>query len=265
MHVTFLQTTNIFFQFLWRDTYIYLKKTKAYLINYALIFPAIFSISIAYLQANIFFGPEQTRLGTIIFSGSCIIPLIVVAFHLTFELLFDLEHNRFVDYQISILSPRLVLFERILFASLFTFFVMIPFYPMAKLFAGSAIDMSNTSWVSLFGILYLGALCASSYHQLAACIINESQIVMFWVRVNFILIMFGGFWIPLQTMQDYSPALGYLVRLNPLLYLTEGIRQAIIGGEQFLSLAHCAGALFGFSVVFTILSWYFFKKRVDHI
>ncbi len=260
-----MQTIHVFLQFLWRDVYVNIKKLKPKFINYTLVFPAIFGIGFAYLQGNIFFGPGNERLSTILFAGTCLSPIIILAFELTFELLFDLESNRAIDYQITILNPRLILLERILFASFFVFLVSIPYFPMAKLMFGATIDTSNTSWPSLFVILYLGALCCSAYHQLAACILKQNQITMFWVRINHILIMFGGLWVPLQAMHTYSPVLGYLARLNPIIYLSEGIKQAVVGGKEFLPLAHCAIALFVFSIIFIVLSWHFFKKRVDHI
>ena len=260
-----MQTIHVFLQFLWRDIYVNVKKLKPQFINYALLFPALFGISFAYLQGNVFFGPGNAHLSTIFFAGTCIAPIIILAFQFTFDLLFDLEGNRAIDYQITILNPRLILLERVLFASFFVFFVSIPYFPMAKLMLGATIDTSNTSWLSLFFILYLGALCCSAYHQFAACVLRQNQITMFWVRVNHILIAFGGLWIPLHVMHTYSPVLGYLARLNPIIYLSEGIKQAIVGGKEFLPLAHCAIALCVFSVIFIVLSWHFFKKRVDHI
>jgi len=260
-----LQTLCIFFQFFRRDLYVNLKQIKHNLINYALIYPASFGINFAYFQSNIFFGANNEHLGTIIFAGTCIIPIVILTSHFTLALLFDLENDRYIDYQITILHPRFVILERILFSSIYTFMISIPYFPVAKLMLGSAIDTTHTSWPCLFLMLYLGTLCCSTYQQLAACLLKQNQITMFWVRVNHVLIMLGGFWIPLHTVRSYSPFLSYLTQLNPLIYLSEGMRQAIVGGEQFLSITHCAIALLIFSGIFTILTWHVFKKRVDHI
>lgn len=258
------QTTQIFLQFLYRDFYVHVKQLPAHIINYSIIYPAMYIFAFAFLQTQIYFH-GQTQVGATVFAGTCLIPLIVMAFHITFDLLFDLEKNRHIDYQMMALNPRLILVEQILFSSMFTFFIMIPFFPLARIFASSYIDLSNVSWSPLFLILYLGSLCVSAYHKLAAILLTVETISMFWTRVNHILLVLGGFWIPLHIVSSFSPTLGFLLRFNPIVYLTEGLRQSIIGGSQFLPLAQCVAALLVLSVIFTLLSFHFFKKRVDHL
>lgn len=260
----FMRNAHLFLQFLYRDFYVQKQQLINHVINYSIIYPIIYIFSFAYLQTQIYFH-GQTHIGAMVFSGTCMVPLLVMTFHITFDLLFDLEKNHHTDFQIMAGNPRLLLTEQILFSSLFTFFIMAPFFLLAKVFASSFIDLSNIHWPSLFLILYLGALCFSAYHKLAAVMLTVKKISMFWTRVNYVLLVLGGFWIPLHIMREFSPVLGNLVRLNPILYLTEGLRQSIIGGSQFLPLVQCASALFVLSVIFTLLSFHFFKKRVDHI
>jgi len=258
------RNTQVFITFLQRDFYVQKPQLINHFINYSLIFPALYMFCFAYLQTQIYFH-GQTQMGAIVFTGTCLVPLLVMTSHISFDLLFDLEKNHHTNYQITALAPQLLLIEQILFSSIFTFCIMTPFFPLAKIFASSFIDLSNIHWSSLFLILYLGSLCFSAYHKLAATIITVKKISMFWTRVNFILLQLGGFWIPLTIIQSFSPTLGFLVRLNPIVYLTEGLRQSIIGGSKFLPLAQCASALAVLSIIFTLLSFHFFKKRVDHI
>ena len=75
----------------------------------------------------------------------------------------------------------------------------------------------------------------------------------------------GGFWAPLYIVQQSSTLLGYIVYLNPIIYLTEGLRRALLGDSAFLPVGVCVFALFGFSVLFTLLTFHFFKKKTDHI
>jgi hypothetical protein len=260
----YIRNIQVFIQFFCRDFYVQKQQLATHAINYSIIYPALYIFTFAYLQTQIYFH-GQTQIGAIVFAGTCLVPLLVMTFHITFDLLFDLEKNHHTDYQIMALDPRLLLIEQIIFSSLFTFLIMMPFFPLARIFASSFIDLSNIHWPSLFFILYLGSLCFSAYHKLAATILTIKKISMFWTRVNYILLVLGGFWIPLHIITKFSPTLGFLVRLNPILYLTEGLRQSIIGGSQFLPLAQCAAALFTLSIIFTLLSFHFFKKRIDHI
>src|SRR3989337_2669199 len=251
-----LQTIQVCIQFFYRDFYVQIRQLPAHIINYSIIYPTMYIFAFAFLQTHIYFH-GQTQVGAVVFAGTCLVPLMVMAFHITFDLLFDLEKNRHIDYQMTALDPRLILVEQILFSSFFTFFIMIPFFPLARIFASSYIDLSNISWSSLFLILYLGSLCASAYHKLAAILLTVEKISMFWTRVNHILLVLGGFWIPLHIIREFSPTLGFLLRFNPIVYLTEGLRQSIVGGSQFLPLAQCASALFVLSIIFTLLSFHF--------
>jgi ABC-type polysaccharide/polyol phosphate export permease len=115
-------------------------------------------------------------------------------------------------------------------------------------------------------IIYTGSLCCSAYTQWYACIVPSSRkLRSYWMRINFALVSFAGFFIPWYVMKKFSPTLGYLLLLNPLLYITEGLRRAILGSDLYLPLWVSALMLIGWTIVFTCLAWYIFKKRVDHI
>lgn len=261
-----LKSIRIFLEFLKRDAYIYWPRTADFFINYSIIYPLIFSFAIGYLQTNLFFGPGFEKIGLTVFVGHIIIILFVLANNLTMNLLFDLEGVRFIDYQICILSPRLVLLERIIFASIYTFIMALPFFPVAKLLLTSVFPMQNISWPLVIIMLYAGALCCAAYHQFAACAIESShRMRSFWMRFNFFMITLGGIFTPWYVTYKFSSILGYLMLLNPLVYITEGLRQAIIGGPEFLSIWLCVPALLLFSAIFIKLGWIFFKKKVDHI
>lgn len=259
-----LRSLKIFLQFLYRDFYIQRAHITTHLINYSFLYPILYTFSFAFMQTEIYFHGQQ-RLGAVVFAGTCLVPILVMTFHLSFELLFDLGQNRHTDYQITILNPRLLICEQILFCSLFTFCIVIPYFPIGYVLAYSLIDLQNISWPCTFLILYLGCLCAASYNKLAVMFLRINTISTLWTRINNPLQAFGGFFIPSYVIQAYSPTLGFITRLNPLMYLTEGTRQALVGGPDFLPIWQCAFALILMSIAFTALTCYFFKKRVDHI
>ncbi len=257
----------IFYQFLIRDTYVHIRHHwNTILLNHVIIYPMLYSISFAYILTNAYFGADHVSTGTMLFAGNIIIPMIVSAYKITFDLFFDMQNNRFVDYQIILLNPKLLILERIFFAWLFTFCTSLPFYPIAKLLIGSNLDFSNTNWIQVILMLALGSLFCVSYHQLVSCMITRrDQIGILWSRVNDIFISFGGFWFPLAVMYVYWPAFGTLMYLNPMIYVTEGLRSAILGGNEFLSVYICAPILFSMSMICIVFTCSFFKKRMDHI
>ncbi len=256
----------IFLQFLKRDAYVHLKNIRLYIINYIFIDPILWAFCFAYLEQQVTFGTGNPQAGTLLFSGCILIGLLVVTYKTTIGLLYDLETDRYIDYQISILDPRLVLLERIIFTSLLTFILFIPFFPVGKLVAGNYFITTNISWFKLYCIIYLSGLVCTTYNILAVCVLKNSRsITNFWTRVNMPLMNLGGLWIPLAVFKAYSPVLGYAVLLNPFIYITDGMRSAILGGPNFMPFWRCASMLLLFSIIFTVTACHFFKKRIDHI
>lgn len=261
-----MQSMRIFLEFFLRDLYVYRRQSGTYIINYCLIYPVMHSFILGYVFPSLYFGPDAALAATTMFAGTCVVNLVVLANIVNIGLLFDLENVRYIDYQITLLSPRLVIVQRILFTSLFVFFILFPFFPIAKLLLGSWFVTTNTSWPALFLILYLSALCCSAYTQFYACLVPSSRhLRSFWMRINFALITFAGFFVPWHVTKQFSSILGYALLFNPLLYITEGLRQAILGSSEFMPLWVCCSMLLFWTCILTLLAWKLFKKRVDHI
>ncbi len=112
----------------------------------------------------------------------------------------------------------------------------------------------------------MGSLFCNAYNTFAFCYLRSTlELSNFWMRFNSPLMTFGGFFIPWFVMYELSPWLGRLVLLNPLLYVTEGLRGAIIGGEHYIPLGYCLLGMLAGTVLFTALAMRLFRGRVDHI
>jgi ABC-2 type transport system permease protein len=263
---TALRTAKVFLYFLWRDFYVYKSRVLNYCINNCFIYPILYSVFFGYIQPNVYFGVGSEAKATALFIGHILIIIFVFANTLNSTLLFDLENVRFTDYQITLLPPRIFLLERIFFASLFTFIIAIPYFPVAKLLLGHRFVVSNANWPLTYLILYLSALCCSAYTMFAACWIeNSRKLRTFWMRFNFPLLTFGGLFVPWFVSKQLSSTLGYAMLFNPLLYISEGLRSSILGSPEYIAAPLCILALLIFTTIFTLLSWHYFKKKVDHI
>jgi len=165
-----------------------------------------------------------------------------------------------------LLNPQLIILQRILFSALFGFLTMIPFFPVSKLLMQSALETTHTSWPALFFMLLCGSLCAAAYNMVAILLIPSSrQLGSFWNRANNLLVSLGGFWIPWYITNQFSGMLAKAILLTPFIYFSEGLRQAIVGGEQFFSLGICIAGLLGFTTLFTLASFVLFKRKIDYV
>jgi hypothetical protein len=258
------QSLLVFMQFLYRDYIVRKKHLIDNIINYTCIYPVLFGMQTAYFQSNTYFGSNNIMQNTILFAGNIVLVIMIFTYKQNIGLLFDFENKRFIDYQILMLNPFLVLCERILFTGLYSFILMAPFYPISAYIFADYIDMSSTCWWKLYTILLLGSLCMSAYHVFAACLLESSKnITSLWHRANNIMLSFGGFWIPFYVLYAFSPVLGYLAYLNPCIYITEGIKGSITGNPLFIPFHICASMLIAFIVLITVWAWVVFKRRTD--
>ncbi len=262
----FVMHLRIFSQFFRRDVTVFMRSSRDVFINYMILYPVFFAIGNGYIFPKIAFGATETRLASIFMIGSIITVVFVPAFHHNFNLIFDFENERYIDFQIMRLHPKLVLLERVLFTSLITWINALPFFPIAKLLLRDNFVIPHVSWLQVTLLLYMGALFSCCYNVFAMCFLDSSaNMVKFWLRFNNPMISLGGFLVPWATVAKFSTVLGYVLWINPMLYFTEGLRSALIGGPEFFSVSTCIFSLFIASMVFLALAFRYFKIRTDHI
>lgn len=257
----------VFLQFLRKDFYTYRHRLLRYALNYSVIYSLIYAFSMVYLQSSLYFPGGNTYKGTMLFVGSTLITILVFANKITVPLLYDFEQDRYIDYQITLLSPQLVLLERIFFTSVFSFLVLLLYFPLAKLFFRNYFVTTHTSWPLFFLILYLSCLLCASYSMFIVCYLkHSSSLARVWRLVNSNLIfLLGGTFLPWHIINQFSSILGGIALLNPFLYITEGLRRATLQSPEFFSIPSCIAALVIGIVGFTVASFYAFKKKIDHI
>lgn len=261
-----IRNCKVFAQFFYRDWYVYSRQLGQFLGNYSIIYPLTFAFSFGYLEAHILFPSQSTYIGTSIFAGNLLLMILLFTYKLTIPLLYDLEGDRYINYQMTLLSPKIILVEKIIFSSFFSFISLCPLFPITKLFLGDHLYTLNTSWGYLFLVLYFACFFLSTYSIFIACYIkNINSISRMWKRINLPLLFFGGFLIPWYVMNEYSPIIGTISLFNPFLYVTEGMRQAILNNENFFSISISVSGIIGASLLFILAAFYYFKKRVDYV
>lgn len=255
----------ISWQFFKRDIAVYKQRLRDFIINFVLIYPLLYTLTFGYILAKTGGGAESLPI-PVLSTGLAVFTLFPLAFGIALDLLFDFEHQRFIDFQILVLKPQLVLIEKIIFGSILVFLCNITFYPLVIGLLHPYFDLYRISWTKVALLLYAASLFCSSFGYLLVCIMKDmSKIRFIWRRCNYPLIMLGGFLAPWKVMVLFSPILGYAALMNPMLYVTEGLRQAILAQDQFLPYWQSLCSLLVFSLLSTLGALYFFKKKLDHV
>lgn len=263
---THLRSFRIFFEFLKRDLLVYKQQWKRLAINNWLIRPIIVAICFGYIIPMVSMTQSTPYKMTEFMGGMILWGIFPLAWSFAVELMYDFEHLKFVNYLNTVLNPNLVVLEKIIFYSVASFINIIPFYPFSKIILGPYFDASNTSWIKLFIILYAGALFCAAYNVFFVCYVSGFQRVSnFWMRLNYPMINFGGTFLSWAAMASYSKYLGYILLANPLIYLSEGIRNALLGPANYFNFGLCILALLGFSIALSMAAMHYYKKKLDTI
>ena len=255
-----------FFQLLGRDFFVFSKRIKSYGINYLIIYPVLAIVTFGYIQPGVYFGPGNAKTSIILLVGTFCINMLSFCYTLMSPFVFDLESERFTDYQITLLPPKLLLAELILFPALLAAIISVPFFPLAYAILPTYFNELNTNWPGLLLVVISAALYCSSYIMMALCMTKKAtNIRQFWLRFNWPLVVIGGLWIPWNLLEIHMPWLAKIALFDPFTYFTEGIRSALIGSPQFIDYKICIVALLISFCIFSVVASYFFKKKMDHV
>lgn len=261
-----MRQAKIFYEFLLRDIKIAFTRVKIHLLNNGCISPLLNAFCFGYVLPWVAIGEQSVHESTMICIGGILWSLFPLAVALTVELVFDLEQDRFVLYQTSILSPRLVIAQKIFFSSIVCWLCMLFFFPITKVVMQHRFVIENISVLSVASLLYFGSLFSCSFTMAVQTTISSSmQLENLWLRVYYPMLLLAGGMVPWSVYRDVSPVLGFVTQINPLMYLTDGLRSAIIGSGEFFAVSYALGMLAISSLICMLISMYNFKRKVDHI
>ncbi len=212
------------------------------------------------------FGLEMTY-GSFIIASMAASAGIFEQFTSTTNLIADFNGDNITSFYLTLPMPSwLVFLSYALFylcnTAVLTFFVV----PIAKLCFWHHLDLSQ-----LHIGKYLLMMCAmSSFYAsftlwMASKVPTLERIGSIWMRFIFPLWTFGAFQYSYAVLKQVSTPFAYLSLLNPMVYIMEGTRAAILGQTGSLNFWVCLGM----TIVFAFLCGFDgirrIKKRLDFV
>ncbi len=258
-------TLRVFYWMLRRDLHRYRQNAVRYLVDFGLIYPALFALSFGLLLPTISLGGYNPYISTLFICGSTVWIFWPITWNINHAMLYDLKFDQFTQYQMSIIHPRLVLLERLLFCTLVAFINTLPFLLVSKLILGDIFLTAHANWPQLITMILVASLTSAATTLCAVCYLEDVRAANFVIRIFVPMNNLAGLFTPWHIMNKLSPTLGTLLRINPMLYILEGIRSTLLGGTEFIPFATCVPMLLGWTVIFMLLSFYFFKRKMDHL
>ena len=177
----------------------------------------------------------------------------------------DIEGDRTVMYTISLPIPSwLVFFYMGLSWAIFSAITCALLFPLGKLLLFSQFDLGKVHYIKLVLIFFMSNLFFGFFSLWLSSIIKKmSSISHLFVRIINPMFMFGGYLYSWNAVYEMSHIGGYLSLLNPLIYVMEGIRSAILSPQGYLPFWISFAALIGFTVVLGYDAVVRLKKRLD--
>lgn len=230
-----------------------------------IIWPASVIVSFGYVLP--LFGMDPNY-GSFLSAGAIASTFFYLSLGMASDLVYDFDSLRFIDSQLiaPVSSYSWVLVERVCAFSIHSFLLSLPLLPLSKILLATRFDMTH---FSLFKYLFMMIGCSICWGffglWLAAMIEKPRAFAHVWRRVYTPMQLIGCYWFSFAMAQKVFPRLGYVALLNPLTFMTEGMRSAVLGAEGFMNFWLCLLLLSIFTVFLAFIACRRLKNRYGWI
>lgn len=183
------------------------------------------------------------------------------------QLLMDIEGNNHTSYQLTLPLPAWLLWLKTACAiSIKGLLITIFMLPLGKIILWNRFNLATVNPLKLCIIIIMASLFYGIITLWALSSIKHMSLLgKLWNRYLFPMWMLGCFQFSWQVVHKLFPTMSYLVLINPISFITEATRAAIIGQSNFISFWTCIGVLCGW--IFMLWGYTFkqLRKRLDFV
>lgn len=181
------------------------------------------------------------------------------------EILFDIEGDKKITFTLTMPVPYWIIFGQLAIKwALNTFLLCVPLFLIGKLLLWNEFNFSETNFLQLTLMYPTVCIFFGFFSLWLIGIIKKIQsLSALFLRVINPLFMFGGYFFTWHSSFALSPYIGYAILLNPMIYVMEGMRGAVLGPSGYLPFWTCFGVLWGFTIALGLIGIRGLKKRLD--
>jgi ABC-2 type transport system permease protein len=140
------------------------------------------------------------------------------------------------------LPVAFVAIEKVVFSALQSVIAAIVVFPLAYFIPTTPVHVHVTSWALLILVLVLASLVAGALGLTIGTSVQPAQIGLIFGVVVMPITFLGCVYYPWQQLH-FNPWLQRLVLINPIVYMTEGLRAALTPGVEHMSIFVIVGML----------------------
>lgn len=220
-------------------------------------FISIFIWASCQLIVNGYFLPKlgiTNAYGLISLSSCLAVAGLIDAFGNVMELVMDLSTDKITFYYATLPIPTWMVFAiKMKTLALFYMSYTLLLLPLGKFLLWQEFDFANVNWFYLIVAVIVGNIFYAALTLFIASLVkHRSQVGNIWRTFIFPLWFLGGFGFTWHIIYEVSPRFAYAELLNPVIYVTESYRNALMGPSGLLSFWACICMI----IIFTIVAGY---------
>ncbi len=256
----FKDDLSIFTALLQRDLKVTIRDLKGVLFD-SIITATLFVVLFGYLLPAL--GMSE-KFSVPLFIGSNFLLVLSLSYNRTIRIKSDLEFVGFIDYYFTLpISKKWLIAEYILSFAIDIIIQVLPSLIMGLIVLARFLEF-NINVFALIGIFFASSLFFSIFFLLVGFgttwhwFINNT-----WERILAPMMHTGGVYFVWKKLKAFSYFLSCIALLNPLTFIIEGLRSALLGGTEFISATLCTLILFLWVIGLLIPLWKAIHKKMD--
>lgn len=190
-----------------------------------------------------------------------------MSFHEIVGFITDIENKKKLFYDLSLPLPSYLFFaSKVIFQAIRFIILTVIVTILSKLILYNIISLEMISIPKFIIIVIFASLFAGAWILLIPSIIKKSQnLSNLFSRIQFPLWFMGGFQFSWITLYESNKVLAYLDLLNPILYINEAFKNAILGIDGITTFTNLIFIITLFIVLFFAVGYMRLKKQLDFI
>ncbi len=261
--ITTKSNLRVFVELLRTDLYILKGTVLDHMLN-LLIWMSSMTLVNSYLMPS--FGLSTTY-SSFLLAGLCASAGLFGIFPSVAAMVSDFEGDQIIAYYLTLPIPSWMIFLRLILYYALNFSLLgILVLPVGQILIWNHFTIANIA-VGKFAIIF--ALTHLFYGAftlwIASRVRDMTKIGNVWMRFVYPLWFLGCFQFSWAVLAKIAPNAAWINFLNPITYIMEGMRAAVLGQEGYLNFWFCAGML---SIFVLLCGWRaiaLLKKRLDFV
>lgn len=183
------------------------------------------------------------------------------------DLVSDFEGDRVLDFNLTLPIPSwLALMSKTAYYFIIYTILALLMIPLGKLCLWTQFDLASVDYPKLIvAIFAINLFYASFALWITSRVPNIAKMGQVWMRFIFPMWFLGGFQFSWVASYKTIPTFALVNLINPMIYITEAVRVALLGQEGFINFWLCLLAILFFAVISLYFGITSLKKRLDFI